>query len=290
VSAGNSLKRTASRKRSAFSHSHGHVDATITRWLTRAGIHGDHLHTLLYVRLNLDYLQVDELYAPVAGNRKKSWLWLAVDPVSKLIPSVHLGGRTKEAAYHFIHDLRLRLSEGCIPALTSDGLRAYFYAITTHFGEWIAGRWVVSNLLAYAQLVKRKGRKKSDGTPFTFTRMMWGQRWQLYQTLTELGFSGTIGTSFIERLNLTVRQGIAALSRRTWSLAKSQEALLLHVHWWRSYYHLARPHESLRVPVPGLKRRCRERSPAMAAGLTDHLWTVGDILSTPMVFEGGAAA
>lgn len=116
------------------------------------------------------------------------------------------------------------------------------------------------------------------------------QRWQLFQTLTGLGFSGVIGTSFIERLNLTIRQSIAALSRRTWSQAKSQEALLLHVQWWRSYYHFARPHESLRLRVPGLKRRYRERSPAMAAGFTDYLWTVGDILSLPLVFERGAAA
>ena len=268
----------------------GHVDATLTRWLTRAGIHGEHLHTLWFVQLNLDYLQVDELHAPVAGNRKKSWLWLAIEPVSKIIPALHLGGRTKEDAYRFIHDLKLRLAEGCIPVLTSDGLRAYFYAITAHFGEWVAGRWVVSPRLAYGQLVKRTEKKKDDGTPFTFTRMLCGQRWQLFQTLTGLGFSGTLGTSFIERLNLTLRQGIAALSRKTWSLARSQEALLLHVHWWRSFYHFARPHDSLRLRVPGLKHRYRQRSPAMAAGLTDHLWSVGDLLSLPLVFEGGAAS
>lgn len=150
----------------------GHVDATLTRWLTRAGVHGEYLHTLLFVQLNLDYLQVDELYAPVAGNKKKSWLWLAIEPVTKPIPAVHLGGRTKENAYQFIHDLKLRLAGGCIPAITSDGLRAYFYAITAHFGEWISGGWMVSHLLIYAQLVKRKDRRKNDGTPFTFTRIL----------------------------------------------------------------------------------------------------------------------
>jgi hypothetical protein len=65
---------------------------------------------------------------------------------------------------------------------------------------------------------------------------------------------------------------------------------LLHVHWWRSFYHFARPHESLQVRIPGLKRRYRKRTPAMAAGLADHVWTVGELLSFPLVFEGGAAA
>ena len=233
----------------------------------RAGVHSEHLHTLLFVQLTLPYLQVDELYAPVAGNRRKSWLWVAIEPVTKIIPAVHLGGRTNQDAYHFIHDLRLRLAQDCIPAITSDGLRAYFFAITAHFGEWIGGTWIVSNLLAYGQLVKRRNKKKGDGKPFTITRMKWGKRWQLFQTLKEQGFRETIQTAFIERVNLTTRrgQGISALSRKTWSLAKSQESLLLHVYWWRSYYHFARPHQSLRLRVPGLKRRYRERSPAITA-------------------------
>jgi len=266
----------------------GHVDATLSRWLTRAGVHSENLHTLLFVQLNLAYLQVDELHAPVAGNKRKSWLWVAIEPVTKIIPAVHLGGRTDADAYHFVHDLRLRLADGCIPAITSDGLRAYFFAITAHFGEWVGGIWVVSHLLAYGQLVKQRGKKRNDGKPFTFTRMKWGQRWQLFQTLKEQGFRETIQTAFIERINLTIRQGIAPLSRRTWSLAKSQGSLLIHIHWWRGFYHFARAHESLRVKVPGLKRRYRERTPAMAAGFTDHIWTVGELLSLPLVFEGGA--
>ena len=82
-----------------------------------------------------------------------------------------------------------------------------------------------------------------------------------------------------------MRQGIAPLSRKTWSLAKSQESLLIHVEWWRGFYHFARPHQSLRLRVPGLKRRYRERTPAMAAGMTDHVWTVGELLSLPLVYE-----
>ena len=96
--------------------------------------------------------------------------------MTKIIPTVHLGGRTNQDAYQFIHDLRLRLAPDCIPAITSDGLRAYFFAITAHFGHWIGGTWMVSSLLAYGQLVKRRNKKKGDGKPFTITRMKWGKR------------------------------------------------------------------------------------------------------------------
>jgi IS1 family transposase len=250
--------------------------------------YSDHLHSLLFIQLSPRYLQIDELFAPVAGNKRKSWLWVAIEPVTRIIPSIHLGGRTNDDAYHFIHDLKLHLADGCAPAFTNDGLRAYFFALTAHFGERLGGTWLVGMRLVYRQLVKRRNKKKSDKTPFTITRMKWGKRWQLFQVLKEVGFSTTIQTAFVERVNLTIRQGVAALARKTWSLAKSQHSLLLHVHWWRSYYHLARPHQSLRERIPGLKRRYRERTPAMAAGLTDHIWPVGDILSLPLIFEGGA--
>ena len=118
-------------------------------------------------------------------------------------------------------------------------------------------------------------------------RMILGKRLQLAQVLMAQGLSTLIQTAFIQRVNLTIRQGVAPLSRKTWSMAKSSEHLLLHVEWWRSYYHLIRAHESLRLRVPGLKRRYRQLSPAMASGLTDHLWRVRDILSLPLLREGG---
>jgi IS1 family transposase len=66
--------------------------------------------------------------------------------------------------------------------------------------------------------------------------MLWGTRWQLTRRLLALGFSETIQTALIERLNLILRQGVAALSRRTWSKARSNEVLHLRVQWWRRYY------------------------------------------------------
>jgi hypothetical protein len=80
----------------------GHVDATISRWLTRAGRHSTGLHHTLFVNLELEYLQVDELKAPIVGDRE-NWLWAAIEPVSKIVPAIHIGKRSNDDAMIFIH-------------------------------------------------------------------------------------------------------------------------------------------------------------------------------------------
>jgi transposase InsO family protein len=111
--------------------------------------------------------------------------------------------------------------------------------------------------------------------------MAWGKRSELFEVLAVNGFRQTIQTAFIERLNLTFRQGIAGLARQTWVLA-SEQHLLLHTEWFRLYYHLARPHESWE-PILGVKKRYCERTPARAPGLTDRVLIVGDLLRMPLI-------
>ena len=264
----------------------GHSDATLARWLNRMGEHSAGLHHVFFRNLVIALVQFDELYARVRTSEKARWLWLAIDPVSKALPALQLGGRTSEDAYAVVHDFKERLDPECVLAATSDGLRAYFYALTAHFGSWFrpvrarTDHWQPSDELLIGQLVKRRERCT---VTFTLTRMLWGKRSALYALLTAHGFRSTIQTAFIERINLTIRQGVSLLTRRTWSLAQTDRQLLLHVEWWRCYYHFIRPHESLRQLVPRLKRRYQPRTPAMALGLTDHLWSVGDILRRPLI-------
>src|SRR6202035_3758449 len=78
-------------------------------------------------------------------------------------------------------------------------------------------------------------------------RVLCGTAERLRTTLQRLGFSGTLNTAFVERLNLTVRHGVPALTRRTWATAQTPGRLQLHLEWWRGYYHFVRPHRSLRV-------------------------------------------
>ncbi len=112
----------------------------------------------------------------------------------------------------------------------------------------------------------------------------------LKATLQEVGLSGRLNTPYIERVNLTVRHGVAALARRTWATAQRSPHLLAHLEWWRAYYHFVCPHEALRValvqPRAGggrlLAQRYRQRTPAMAAGRTHRRWTAREVLSCPL--------
>ena len=112
-----------------------------------------------------------------------------------------------------------------------------------------------------------------------------GSRKLIRTALQSFGFSGLIQTASVERSNLTLRELIAPLSRRTWSLSHDRHHLQLHIHWGLAYYYLARPHLSLRTHVYGPSRH-RFRTPAMPAGLTRRRWPVQEILLTP-VPEGG---
>jgi IS1 family transposase len=274
----------------------GHGEATITRWLDRAGQQAQRLHERLLRHLHLPHVQVDEIRTRLRQRTHVLWVWLAVDPLSKLVPVMHLGPRSQAAAHTFIHALRAVLAPGCIPLVTSDGLRLYYYALTAHFGNWVRqGRrrvWQVAPTLLYGQVQKRyRARRLVHATQ----RVLCGT-WEAFRaTLQRLGLRGTVNTAFIERLNLTVRRGVPALARRTWATSQTPTRLHLHLEWWRGYYHFVRPHRSLRVAwtAPAnldhrrRRRRYRARTPAMAAGLTQRRWTVAELLAVPCAVASG---
>jgi IS1 family transposase len=268
----------------------GHGEGTITTWRNRAGVHADRLHQRLVRQLHLPHIQVDEICTRLRQRTQVLWLWLACDPLTKLVPVLHLGPRTQQSAHSVLHALRDILADGCVPVFSSDGLRMYFYAVTAHFGQWVrTGRqrhWQVAPSLLYGQVQKHYRRRRLRHVT---RRLLCGTWTSFHATLQRLGLSGTVNTAFVERLNLTVRQGVPALARRTWATAQTGTSLSLHLEWWRGYYHFVRPHRSLRVVLPagqkwrGQRWRCRYRSrtPAMAAGLTTHRWTVAQLLAVP---------
>jgi IS1 family transposase len=161
---------------------------------------------------------MDELYAKVKDSEQARWLWLVIDPVTKVIPTLHLGGRRSIDAYAVAHDLKERLLPDCVPGVMTDGLWMHFYALTAHFGSWFRPKrartdhWQPAEELVIGQLVKRR---EHYAVTFTLTRMLWGKRSSLYARLTACGFRSTIQTAFIERVNLTLRQSVSLLTRRT---------------------------------------------------------------------------
>jgi IS1 family transposase len=273
----------------------GYRQATITRWLTRAGEHAHTLHERFFCHLHLPHVQLDELRTRLRCATQVLWLWLAIDPCTKILPVLQLGPRTQHMAHRVIHALRESLAPDCLPLFTSDGLNLYFYALTAHFGQWLTfcrrgrnvRRWQVAAGLIYGQVKKSYRRRKLVRvTPL----MRLGTEDALKAALQRLGFSGRLNTAFIERVNLTVRHGVAALARRTWATAQQSPQLLANLEWWRAYYHFVRPHASLRVRLvqprerggKRLAQRYHQRTPAMAAGRTHRRWTAREVLSCPL--------
>jgi len=273
----------------------GFRQATITTWLSRAGEHAQMLHKRYFCNLQLPHLQLDELRTRLRCATQVLWLWLAIDPLTKILPVLELGPRTQTMAHMLIHSLRQILAPGCLPHFTSNGLNLYFYALTAHFGQWLAlgrrgrnvRRWQVEPSLIYGQVKKSYRRRKLVRVTHV---MRLGTEAALKTALQRLGFSGRLNTAFIERVNLTVRHGVAALARRTWATSQQAPQLLAYLEWWRAYYHFVRPHESLRVVLVQprerggnrLAQRYRQRTPAMAAGRTQRRWTTHGVLSCPL--------
>jgi hypothetical protein len=124
--------------------------------------------------LQLPHVQVDERRSRRRRSTQVLWLWLAIDPGTKILPVLHLGPRTQNMAHSVIHSMRQLLAPGCLPLFTSDGLNMYFYALTAHFGHWreVGGRgrkalrWQVAAGLIYGQVKKRyRGRKLVQVSP-----------------------------------------------------------------------------------------------------------------------------
>ena len=268
-------------------------EMTIRSWLCRSGMHGQKLNEHFLVELELVHVQLDELWANVKERGQDVWVWVASDATSKLVPVLQVGGRTQVMAYGVVHELKHRLSAGYVPIFSTDGLKHYFYALTAHFGQWEIGEgkkavWVILGEFMYAQVIKHQRRRR---TVEVERKMLWGEEKQYRERLKGAKLSGRINTAFVERINLTIRQNVSTLTRRTWGPAKSSGELLDHLEWWRSYYHFARYHESLAEELgqPILRKgkqqakRYRKRTPAMAAGLTDRRWTVKEVLSYPLL-------
>jgi IS1 family transposase len=285
------------------------VDAnTVLHWLVEAAEQLRAFAAYFLCDLHVQQLQLDELYAVLRElktgeisddeaierlERSPYWVWTAMDPQSKLVVVVDVGTRTLVMAQHVLHQLVRVLAPGCVPLFVTDGFKAYKTAILSHFGQWMhperrrdkgpmpKPRWMPRPELRYAQVVKSYRRRRIVGVTH---RVVFGTRLAIAQVLAACGW--TINTAFIERLNLDIRQRVAAVGRRVNTLCRGEERLRDQMVVFQTYHNFVLPHASLRQPlgVPeathgtGSAKRWRPCTPAMAAGLTDHVWTLKEVL------------
>jgi IS1 family transposase len=181
------------------------------------------------------------------------WTWIAIDADSKLVPSWFVGNRTAEDGFLFMMDLKHRLA--CYPQITTDGLKSYAAAIGFSFGTEVD--WAV--------LQKHYGRDPSGERRYS-PGVCTGMDIEVKRGYPD---PAKISTSYIERQNLTMRMGMRRCTRLTNAFSKKVENFSHAVSLHYMHYNFARPHTTLANPYP--------RTPAMAAGVADHVWTTTEI-------------
>src|SRR2546425_5874543 len=176
-----------------------------------------------------------------------------MDPKSKLLVVVDVGCRTLAMAQRVVHQVTRVLAPGCVPLFLTDGLKDYGTALLTHFGQWIhperrqakgprpKPRWMPLPVLLYAQVVKSYRRRRIVGVTH---RVVFGTRLAIEQVLARCGW--TINTAFVERLNLDIRQRVAAIGRRVNTLCQGEAGLQQQLVLFQVYHNFVFPHASLR--------------------------------------------
>ena len=209
-------------------------------------------------------VQCDEIWSFVQAKEKNCtvemkkngagdvWTWVALDPDTKLVPCWFVGHRDAGCAYHFMHDLAERLAHRV--QLTTDGHRAYLSAVEDAFGAGID----------YAMLQKIYGNSEQGPETRYSPAICMGARKAVISGSPDFAH---ISTSYIEAQNLTMRMSMRRFTRLTNAHSKKFEnhehAIAIHY----MYYNFARIHSSLRV------------TPAMEAGISDHVWSIEEIIS-----------
>jgi IS1 family transposase len=253
-------------------------------------------------------VQLDELFALLSAvkdgavsetealerlARSPRWVWVAMDPERKLLLAIDVGNRTLAMAQRFVHHVAQVLAPDGAPLFLTDGFKEYLTALLTHYGHWVQSprrqaqgpapkpRWMPLPGLLYAQVVKTVRRRRLVAVQH---RVVFGTIERVKHVLAACGWQ--INTAFIERLNLSIRQHVAAVGRRVTTLCKGEDGLHQQLALYHMYYNFCLPHASLRVPLPqplptngtGSAKQWRPQTPAMAAGLTDHVWTLREVL------------
>jgi IS1 family transposase len=238
---------------------------TVIKLMTDAGKACAAFHDANVRDVQAKRIQVDEIWSFTYAKQKNvahakaapdgagdTWTWTAIDADSKMIVSYFIGGRDGECAMWFIDDLRSRLANRV--QLTSDGHKAYLEAVEGAFGGDID----------YAILHKVYGASPDSAKGKYSPAECIGTQKHRIEGDPDLQH---VSTSYVERSNLTMRMHMRRFTRLTNGFSKKVENHAYAVALHMMYYNFVRLHSKLRM------------SPAMAAGISDRLWEIGDIVT-----------
>jgi IS1 family transposase len=281
---------------------------TVLAWLVEVADHAAAFSQYFLHDVRVTQVQLDELFALLSAvkagevsdaeaiqrlSRSPHWVWVAFDPVTKLLLTIESGDRTLAMAQRVVHQVVQVLAPDCAPLCLTDGLKEYMTALLTHYEQWVQlprrqvtgpapkPRWMPQPPLLSAQVIKTVRRRRLVRVRH---RIVFGTLEAIQQVLAACGWE--INTAFVERLNLSIRQHGAAVGRRATTRCKPEVGLRQQRVLYHLYDNVCLPPASLRQPLPqpvpthgtGSATQWPPCTPAMAAGLTDHVWTLRAVL------------
>jgi transposase-like protein/IS1 family transposase len=235
---------------------------TVNRWLERAAAYCKQFNDRTITELDIPELQADEIRTFAGGKENVVWVFASIDVSSRLWLSAVIGRRSYRNTHRLLKDTLLRMRHHSFPLIVTDGFQYYAKVVRRLFG--IA--------YVYGQVLKTR---RNDRVIRIERRHVIGADWRFGEALITSEDSSTLNTSFIERLNLTIRQGTSCLTRRSACHARSQKALDDQIEILRFHYNFALPHR-------GLKFGTETRTPAMQAGLTTRQLSFRDVFRFPI--------
>ena len=232
---------------------------TIARWLERASTAATRFNQRMLRGFEILELQADELCTFIGRTRSTVWLGATIEVCSRLWAGSVLGRRSYRNTKAVISDVILRGRLVGVPLIATDGFEYYVGVIARFFGSECV----------YGQVLKTR---RHDRVVRVERRVKIGTTTRLKAALWESEDSAALNTSFVERLNLTIRHGSAYLHRRSPCHARGEDPLRGHVELLRCYYNFIRPHRAWRFG--------REtRTPAMQAGLVNKRLAWSDVFT-----------
>lgn len=244
---------------------------TIDTWKNKIGNKSEIFHVALcmLVGLAVEFLQMDELWSFLKRKNDQLWIFAAIDSKTKFWITFESGSRTVWTAVRMLKSIKMLLNirDDTVIKITTDKFAAYKNALDKVFNDIT---------YYYLQIVKRRYRKKIITVKKFFVK-------GTYENFP----SGTQNTSFIERLNLTLRQNISYLRRKTLGYCKNTSNLKSTMWINLLNYNYIRPHKSLRIQISNKKnkftKRYKHNTPAMMMGLTSDPLTWRELITAPVL-------
>jgi len=253
----------------------GAAKNTVTKLLVDLGAACAEYQAAGLVNLPCRTIQCDEIWAFCYSKQKNVpdehygeygygdvWTWTAICADTKLVPSWLVGERTVDDAWAFLSDLQGRLAERV--QISSDGLKIYVQAVDLAFGPEVDFAQI-HKLYGPAEGTTHQERKYSPNVCTGIEKKI----------ITGDPDPAEISTSYVERQNLTMRMGMRRFTRLTNGFSKKVENLTHAVSLHYMHYNFARVHQSLTIKHEDGTRT--KQTPAMAAGVADHVWTLREI-------------